>query len=45
METQTIGAVLKPLSPASRQFGYARVSTDDQDLNPQIDALTRQGIP
>jgi DNA invertase Pin-like site-specific DNA recombinase len=25
--------------------GYARASTDDQDLSLQIDALTRQGIP
>jgi DNA invertase Pin-like site-specific DNA recombinase len=25
--------------------GYARVSTDDQDLSLQIDALTKQGIP
>ncbi|MFH1923967.1 MAG: recombinase family protein, partial [Planctomycetota bacterium] len=31
--------------PAPRQVGYARVSTDDQDLSLQIDALTRQGIP
>jgi hypothetical protein len=45
METQTIGAVLEPPSPISRQFGHARVSTDDQDLSPQIDALTRQEIP
>jgi DNA invertase Pin-like site-specific DNA recombinase len=28
-----------------RLFGYARVSTDDQDLSLQIDALTQQGIP
>ena len=28
-----------------RLVGYARVSTDDQDLSLQIDALTRQGIP
>jgi len=26
-------------------FGYARVSTDDQDLSLQIDALTKHGIP
>ena len=28
-----------------RSFGYTRVSTDDQDLTPQIDALTQHGIP
>lgn len=28
-----------------RLLGYVRVSTDDQDLSLQIDALTRQGIP
>ena len=27
-----------------RSFGYARVSTDDQDLTLQIDALTQHGI-
>ena len=26
-------------------FGYARVSTDDQDADPQIKALMRHGIP
>lgn len=26
-------------------YGYARVSTDDQDLSLQIDALTKNGIP
>ncbi len=28
-----------------RFFGYARVSTDDQDLTLQIDALSKLGIP
>ncbi len=28
-----------------RLVGYARVSTDDQDLSLQIDALTKHGIP
>ena len=28
-----------------RSLGYARVSTDDQDLTLQIDALSRHGIP
>ena len=32
-------------SPIPRLIGYARVSTDDQDLSLQIDALTKQGIP
>jgi DNA invertase Pin-like site-specific DNA recombinase len=31
--------------PEPRLIGYARVSTDDQDLSLQIDALTMQGIP
>ncbi len=28
-----------------RILGYARVSTDDQDLSLQIDALEKHGIP
>jgi len=30
---------------SGRAFGFARVSTDDQDLSLQIDALTKHGIP
>ena len=28
-----------------RLFGYARVSTDDQDLSLQLDALSKHGVP
>ena len=47
MENQLIVPVLeqKRSQPVPRLFGYARVSTDDQDLSLQIDALTQQGIP
>jgi len=31
--------------PSQHLYGYARVSTDDQNLSLQIDALTMQGIP
>ena len=45
MSSQLPHPVLDPPSPASRLFGYARVSTDDQDLSLQIDALQQHGIP
>lgn len=33
-----------PVPGSGRHLGYARVSTDDQDLSLQIDALERHGI-
>ncbi len=45
MESQTLAGMLDQPCPVPRSIGYARVSTDDQDLSLQIDALTRQGIP
>lgn len=33
------------LSRNPRLIGYARVSTDDQDLSLQVEALTKHGIP
>jgi DNA invertase Pin-like site-specific DNA recombinase len=45
MSIQLPHPVLDPPSPASRLFGYARVSTDDQDLSLQLDALQQHGIP
>jgi DNA invertase Pin-like site-specific DNA recombinase len=41
----TVGSLVSATLPEPRLVGYARVSTDDQDLSLQIDALTRQGIP
>jgi len=34
-----------PASPPRRRIGYARVSTDDQNLDLQLDALRGTGIP
>jgi DNA invertase Pin-like site-specific DNA recombinase len=39
-ESNVPAALLKP-----RLVGYTRISTEDQDLRLQIDALTKQGIP
>ena len=36
---------LNPCFSGQHLVGYARVSTDDQDLSLQIDALTKLGIP
>src|SRR5690606_27050609 len=33
------------MSPQSQQLGYARVSTVKQNLDRQIDALEKEGIP
>jgi DNA invertase Pin-like site-specific DNA recombinase len=41
----TSSAAWSQCAPNQRLVGYARVSTDDQDLSLQIDALTKQGIP
>jgi len=43
-DTATVNTVLISSLPESRMIGYTRVSTDDQDLSLQIDALTKQGI-
>lgn len=34
-----------PTEPTGWLVGYARVSTDDQNLDLQIDALTKYGVP
>ena len=45
MSSQLPVPVLEQQSPALRLFGYARVSTGDQDLSLQIAALQQHGIP
>lgn len=49
MSNQSLVPAMSPSlvqrSAEPRLVGYARVSTDDQDLSLQIDALTKQGIP
>lgn len=37
--------ITAPDAPTGRLVGYARVSTDDQSLDLQTDALTRAGVP
>ena len=43
--TASMSNELIQCSPEPLLVGYARVSTDDQNLSLQIDALTKQGIP
>ena len=49
MSSQSLAPTMPPASNQQstepRLVGYARVSTDDQDLALQVDALTKQGIP
>ena len=45
MAEETEQAICESAHEPPRMLGYARVSTDDQNLTLQIDALTKQGIP
>jgi hypothetical protein len=45
ISSQLLVPVLEQPCPDSRIVGYARVSTDDQDLSLRIDPLQQHGIP
>ncbi|OHB81294.1 MAG: invertase, partial [Planctomycetes bacterium RBG_16_64_12] len=45
MAEESEQAIRESAHESPRLLGYARVSTDDQHLRLQIDALTKQGIP